>query len=92
MVDEAVARALKLGWAGGYKNVESASAYLDTSEDAIRSMVKRGQLNPVRRKPKMLFTLDELELDESQGARLSQRTANPPRRDTFLTRWGVIVS
>lgn len=61
MVDEAVARALKLGWAGGYKNVESASAYLDTSEDAIRSMVKRGQLNPVRRKPKMLFTLDELD-------------------------------
>jgi excisionase family DNA binding protein len=43
-------------------NVESAALYLDTTDDGIRAMVKRGQL-PVYRSPtgRLLFRREELD-------------------------------
>jgi excisionase family DNA binding protein len=61
IVREEVARALEIGGAGGYLNAKSAASYLDTSPDAIKSMVRDGKLEPVRRQPRMLFTRDELD-------------------------------
>jgi excisionase family DNA binding protein len=43
-------------------NVESAAIYLDTSREAIRGMVKRGQLLPHRSATgRLLFHRDELD-------------------------------
>ncbi len=46
----------------GWLNAKSAAAYLDTSEDAVRSMVKRGQL-AAHRTPtgRVLFLAAELD-------------------------------
>jgi hypothetical protein len=60
MVDEAVARALQIGWAGGYLSTKGAAKYLDCTEEAIDSRVKRGELIPIRRSPR-LFTREELD-------------------------------
>ncbi len=44
-------------------NVGSAAQYLDTTEDAIRGLVKRGQLLPHRSTTgRLLFRRDELDL------------------------------
>jgi excisionase family DNA binding protein len=61
LVREEVQRAPEIGGAGGYMNVKSAAAYLDTSEDAISSMVRDGKLLPIRRRPYRLFTREELD-------------------------------
>jgi hypothetical protein len=61
LIREELARALEIGGAGGYLNVKSAATYLDTSSDAIKSMVRDGKLEPMRRKPYMLFTRQELD-------------------------------
>lgn len=61
LVREEVARALEIGGAGGYLNVKSAAMYLDTSPDAIKSMVRDGKLEPIRRQPRLLFTREELD-------------------------------
>ncbi len=60
-VREEVQRALQMGGAGGYLNVDSAALYLDTTKDAIKSMVRDGKIEPVRRQPRLLFTRDELD-------------------------------
>jgi excisionase family DNA binding protein len=45
----------------GYLNVKSAAAFLDTSQAAVRAMVKRGEL-PVHRTPngRILFSQSAL--------------------------------
>jgi excisionase family DNA binding protein len=42
-------------------NAEQAADYLGTTRDAITAMVKRGQLEPSRRKPYYLFSRAELD-------------------------------
>jgi len=37
-------------------DVHAAAEYLCTTPEAIRAMVKRGQLEPTRRKPKYIFS------------------------------------
>jgi hypothetical protein len=54
IVREEVQRALEIGGAGGYLCTKGAAAYLDTTEQAIDARVKRGELVPVRRKPRLL--------------------------------------
>lgn len=46
----------------GWLNVSSAALYLDTSEDAVRAAVRRGQI-PCRRTPqgRILFRAHELD-------------------------------
>ena len=61
IVREEVAQALEIGGAGGYLNAKSAASYLDTSSDAIKSMVRDRKLRPIRRRPYMLFTREELD-------------------------------
>jgi excisionase family DNA binding protein len=48
--------------ASPWLSTKSAAAFLDTSEEAIRSLVKRGEL-PVRRTPngRLLFRRDDLD-------------------------------
>jgi hypothetical protein len=58
IVREEVQRALEIGGAGGYLSTKGAAAYLDTTEQAIDARVKRGELVPIRRKPR-LFTREE---------------------------------
>jgi hypothetical protein len=60
IVHEEVQRALEIGGNGGYLSTEGAATYLDTSKQAIDARVKRGELVPVRRKPR-LFTREELD-------------------------------
>jgi hypothetical protein len=59
-VREEVGRALEIGGAGGYLSTKGAATYLDTTEQAIDARVKRGELVPVRRSPR-LFTREELD-------------------------------
>ena len=61
IVREEVARALQNGGAGGYFGTKSAATYLDTTVDAIKSMVRDGKLEPIRRKPYRLFTREALD-------------------------------
>ncbi len=42
-------------------DVYEAASYLCTTPDAIRAMVKRGQLEPTRRKPHYLFSRETLD-------------------------------
>jgi hypothetical protein len=60
LVEAAVARAIEIGGERQFFNTAQAADFLGTTEDAIKAMVKRGQLTPVRRKPYRLFTRDEL--------------------------------
>jgi excisionase family DNA binding protein len=60
IVREEVARALKIGGADGYLSTEGAARYLDTTKQAISARVKRGELTPVRRRPR-LFAREELD-------------------------------
>lgn len=60
IVCEEVARALEIGGAGGYVSTKGAAAYLDTTPEAINARVKRGELKPCRRSPR-LFTREELD-------------------------------
>jgi hypothetical protein len=60
IVREEVARALEVGGAGGYLSTKGAAAYLDCTEQAIDALVKRGDLNPVRRRPRK-FTRESLD-------------------------------
>jgi len=59
-VREEVARAFEIGGGNGYLGTKGAAAYLDCSEEAINARVKRGELTPVRRSPR-LFTKEELD-------------------------------
>jgi Helix-turn-helix domain len=52
---EEVARALQIGGAGGYLSTKGAAAYLDCTEQAIDARVKRGELKPVRRSPRLFI-------------------------------------
>lgn len=61
LVREEVQRALEIGGAGGYLNTRSAATYLDTTPEAINSMVRDKKLTPIRRKPYRLFTREELD-------------------------------
>jgi hypothetical protein len=55
----------------GFFNTESAARYLDSTEEAVRTAVKRGKLNParrgtgrnarLRRNARLLFTRDQLD-------------------------------
>jgi excisionase family DNA binding protein len=48
--------------ARGWLNVESAARYLDTTPDAIRGMVKRGQVKPHRTPTgRLLFRPEDLD-------------------------------
>jgi hypothetical protein len=58
IVREEVERALEIGGAGAYLSTEGAAKYLDTTTQAIDARVKRGELVPVRRSPRLL-TRDE---------------------------------
>jgi hypothetical protein len=60
IVREEVARALEVGGAGGYLSTKGAAAYLDCTEQAIDARVKRGELVPIRRSPR-LFAREELD-------------------------------
>jgi Helix-turn-helix domain len=60
IVREEIARALEIGGAGGYLSTKGAAAYLGCTEQAIDARVRRGELNPVRRSPR-LFTREELD-------------------------------
>jgi Helix-turn-helix domain len=60
IVREEVTRALEVGGAGGYLSTEGAARYLDCSTQAIDARVKRGELVPVRRSPR-LFTRESLD-------------------------------
>ena len=62
IVRDELAQALTQSAPAGYLSVASASVYLDTSQAAIRSMVKRGEL-PVSRTPngRLLFERDALD-------------------------------
>jgi hypothetical protein len=42
-------------------NAEQAADYLGTTRDAITALVKRGQVEPSRRKPYYLFSREELD-------------------------------
>jgi excisionase family DNA binding protein len=42
-------------------DVHEAADYLCTTPDAIRALVKRGQLEPTRRKPHYLFARETLD-------------------------------
>jgi hypothetical protein len=57
---EEVERALEIGGAGGYFSTKGAARYLDTTPQAINGRVKRGELIPMRRSPR-LFTREELD-------------------------------
>ena len=57
---EEVARALEIGGAGGYLSTQGAAVYLDCSTEAIDARVKRGELVPARRSPR-LFTRESLD-------------------------------
>lgn len=46
----------------GWLNAKSAAAYLDTTEEAIRSMIKRGDIEP-ERTPNGRLLFDRVELD-----------------------------
>jgi hypothetical protein len=59
-VREEVERALAIGGSGGYFSTKGAARYLDTTSDAIDARVKRGELVPCRKQPRM-FTRDELD-------------------------------
>jgi excisionase family DNA binding protein len=48
------------GISGGYLSTRGAAAYLDLTTQAINSMVKRGVLTPVRRRPR-LFAREDLD-------------------------------
>lgn len=41
--------------------VNEAAEYLATTPDAIRGLVKRGELVPTRRKPRLLFSREALD-------------------------------
>ena len=53
MTEQAPARA--------WFDVHAAADYLCTTPEAIRAMVKRGQLEPTRRKPRYLFSRTTLD-------------------------------
>jgi excisionase family DNA binding protein len=42
-------------------NAEQAADYLGTTQDAVKAMVKRGQLEPTRRRPHYLFARETLD-------------------------------
>jgi hypothetical protein len=48
----------EIGGAGGYLSTKGAAKYLDTTPEAIDARVKRGELVPIRRSPR-LFTREE---------------------------------
>jgi hypothetical protein len=60
IVREEVQRAFEIGGAGGYHSTRGAATYLDTTTQAIDARVKRGELTPIRRSPR-LFTREELD-------------------------------
>ena len=60
LVREEIARALEIGRASGYLSTKGAATYLDTTEQAIDARVKRAELTPIRRSPR-LFTREELD-------------------------------
>jgi hypothetical protein len=60
IVREEVRAAMAIGGAGGYLSTKGAASYLDATEQAIDARVKRGELAPIRRSPR-LFTREELD-------------------------------
>lgn len=58
IVREEVERAI--GGSGGYLSTKGAARYLHCTEQAIDARVKRGELKPCRRSPR-LFTREELD-------------------------------
>jgi hypothetical protein len=44
-----------------YFRVQDAADYVRTTPQAIKGYVKRGQLDPIRRKPYLLFDRDSLD-------------------------------
>jgi hypothetical protein len=60
IVRDEIARALEIGGSGGYLSTVGAATYLDKTTQAIDARVKRGELIPIRRSPR-LFTREELD-------------------------------
>jgi hypothetical protein len=59
-IREEVARILEIGGTGGFLSTKGAAVYLDCTVQAIDARVKRGELVPVRRNPR-LFTRESLD-------------------------------